>query len=403
MANSFTDGFNHPARAAERSDRIYDRPENMPDTGHILQQMTPDDRRAAHNRHDAGRRNDAADAALPRIQIINVEALDHTQVSMTPFDRNRSNTIGRHELQQTIGDPRMANNGSAGRIAVGLHRNFDAIASLDSSDGVGEISRSDMARFRALPPEHPLARQVTRDMNAVPGNGLNEGLFHPRDGVTPNAVRQSNQIDNSALMSSLSSLARHEPGRQRLLRTVQQDGNNFRVRLGNGQTITTPRPTSAEMGIYGQDSRNGIWPNVIERAVGMSMNEDPLRPQAAMEHLDGQEAVRALFGNRENQTHIQLHNLNEETLHTRLSNLTPNAMLMTADMGMNPSALAERLDRTGRTSSVQLNAGRTYEVERYDARARTVYLRDAQHETVRMSLNSFHRNFRTFNSVQSPQ
>lgn len=403
MPNSFEYGSSHPGLAAERTDRFNDRPENMPDTGHILHSNTPDDTRAAFSRHDADRQNEAANAALPRMQIINTEAFNHTQISMEPFDRNHDNHIDRRELQQTIGDRRV-NTVGATEAAVALYRNFDAIATLDQRDGLNDtIGRNDMAIVHNLPPEHPLARQINHDMAQVPGNGLNEGLFDRRDGVTPAAVRESDQLDDSPVTSSMRSLARHEPGRQLILQNVQQDGNTVRVRLGNGETITTPRPTSAEMGIYAPDSGHGTWPNAMERGVGMSLHQDPLAPQAAIEQLDGQAAMQALVGNRGNQTHIELHNVSEQALHTSLSNVTPTAMLMTADHGMNPSTLAERVDRNGRTSAVQLNAGRTYEFERYDSAARTVYLRNGQNETIRMPLQSFQRNFRAFNAAQPPR
>jgi len=287
--------------------------------------------------------------------------------------------------------------------AVGLLRNFDAIASLNPGDGVGDISSSDMARLHRMPAENPLARQINHDMAAVPGNGLNEGLFDRRSGVTPDAVRESNQINDSALMSAMSSLAGNERGRQFILQRVEQDGNNFRVRLGNGHTITTPRPGADEMGAYGQDSRHGIWPNVVERAVGMSLHEDRLRPQAAVEHLMGQQVVRSLFGNSGNQTHLELQNVSDDALHTRLSNISHNAMLMTADLGAGTAAGAERVDARGRyMSTVQLTAGHTYPVDHYDAAARTVYLRNPQHEMVRMPLYSFRQNFLNFDSVQPP-
>jgi len=72
MPTSHADGYSHHLeRIPERSDRL----ENTPDTGHILRENTPEDRRAAYVRHDAGRSNGAADAALPQMHIVNDDAL----------------------------------------------------------------------------------------------------------------------------------------------------------------------------------------------------------------------------------------------------------------------------------------------------------------------------------------
>lgn len=377
----------HSDRAPERH-----RPEHNSNISQLLDQITPQDWRSAQARFDNDRSRSANNLGLPQIQIIDGR----------PFDRNHDGNLTTAELETSLRDPRAMNAyPGADAAAVGLRSQFRQIAALNP-DLPDVITGRDIDRLHHLPQDNWLARRVQNVMSELPNNGRNEGLFDRVGGVIPDAVRQGH-IGDCSLMSVLTSLASNERGRQFILQMVQPDGDQFRVRFGNGQTITTERPTPQDMAVYALDSRHGIWPNVVELAFGQARSDDQVRPRAATERLFASDVLATLFGHRGTRRHLEMNSLSDDALHSRLSSIGRNAMVMVADTVLNPTANVERFDSHGRqVANTSLDHRHSYAVDHYDANGRLVYLRNPWlgGELLRLPLGDFRRNFMTFDSVQ---
>lgn len=391
------------------------------DAGLFLQQMTPQDIRASNERQHAERLRNAINLPLPPLQICDsTNGSPLSQINGATFDRNRNGSVSIPELEQSINDRQtLRAYPCAGAAAMTLRNRFDEIRRLHFdlfSDG---ISQNDFSALQRLRPESSMARDINSEMTRSNYNGQLEGLFDQSFGIAPDAVRQGN-LGDCTFQSTMASLANTERGRQFLSQMIQPNGDGFRVRFGNGQTIDTARPNQFEMGTYALDSRRGIWPNVAERAFGMARvsNEnrgilenilafvvgrahDPLRPQAATERMSADEVFSTVFGTRANREQIVLTGVDDEQLHTRLANISPRALAMVAST---PSIFLS-------TPSVEvvgapgvrenLHTSHSYMFDHYNAETRDVYLRNPWDgsEMLRMPLGTFRRNFLLFNAV----
>ncbi len=435
-------------QATRFSDQISERlhPQHDTDTVRIFNEITPQDRSAAYGRQEADRLRDASNLNLPRLSIVgddsnhraeatrtdgvrtdgvrtdgtvtgrtrdvvNITAMNHTQINLTILDTDNDGSLSRTELQRALRRPTVNRSGGvfvdSQRTAVSLLRHFNEIAGLDHSDSSNpHITRSDISALNRLPANHPLARNMNRELNEV--RGLNVGLWDESRGIIPNAVDQG-AIGNCTLMSALASLASNPEGQRFIAGMIRQDGNRFRVSFGNGQTITTERPTSAEMGFYARDSRHGIWPNVLERAFGESRpGNDGLRPQTSGSSLWAGQVLDILFGpagsqgNRWVRTHIDFNRVSDDQLHDQLARTAPSSMLMIASTVDRPNYMAHRTDANGlRIAPAALSERHSYAVDHYDTTNRIVYLRNPWNaaEVVRVPLYNFRRQFQELDAV----
>ncbi len=411
---------------AHETDRVSDshRHDFLPDTGIILQQITPDDIRASHQRQTAERHRDAEHPALPHLEICDARhGSPVSQIMGLPYDHNGHVTVA--NLERSLNDPNFLHTyPCAGAAAASMRNHFDAVAALHNDGDNHDISLNDVIALQRSRPNDPLVRSMNNEMAAVHNYGQNEGLFDRGGRITPDAVRQGH-LGDCTLMATFASLANSDRGRQFIRHMFQPNGDDFRVHFGNGQTIETPRPTPLEMGTYGFDSRHGLWPNVGERAYGMARSSDliqnvvdsfngrpndPLRPQASMDGLSAPEVFSNVFGNRANRVEIPLASVSYEQLHTQLASISPGALAMVTNTppgsfpsdnppGHFPFTMVDRSG--GPTARDYLRPNHSYMFDHYDAQAREVYLRNPWHgnEVLRMPLKTYHDSFLNFDAV----
>ncbi len=378
------------------------------DTARILHQNgNPDEQRAAFARHDNDRNRSGGNTGLPEVHITNInrQVISPQQMNGRPYDDNHDGNLNREELERHLNDRQQP--GTIGWVAetpAVLRRNQTAVASLNPADGTRDISSVDMSRLSQLPDNHPLVGRLRADLSAAETYGRNERLYDRRLGLVPEAVQQGH-VQNSALMATLTSMASNRTGQDFLIDRIRPDGHGgYQVRFGNGQTIDTERPTSHEMAVYAQDTRHGIWPSVVERALGIARHSERLRPQEGTENMTAPYVFEAIIGNRGLYTHIdRMEQRTDDYMDSQFQRLMPSAMAMVADT-RSSAAVADRVDANGTVHrfGAPLQGNHTYAVVGYNPRTREVDLRDPRHTDVRLRLElvSFRSQFSHLDAVQ---
>ena len=130
------------------------------------------------------------------------------------------------------------------------------------------------------------------------GNGQN-----PTDSIKPDAIFQGT-VGNCYLLSSIASVAEQNPEAIKNMIQENKDGT-YTVTFADGKDkpITVEAPTEAELGLYNNGSKYGVWASVIEKAYGLhrvDTRELDLRKRTAVEKTGGggwpKNAMKSLTG-----------------------------------------------------------------------------------------------------------
>ncbi len=206
------------------------------------------------------------------------------------IDADGNGYITQTEIEKRMTDPSVKGQDAAGLAALRLAA--DAIDDLtwdwSTADG---FTKKDLKALRDKSQSSPSDALVsaidTQLKDAASGIPEQGALLFGKDnsGIRPEAVRQGVGIADCYLMASLASMAATNPESIRSM-IKQVDPDHYQVTFPGAanEPITISRPTDSEFAAFAHASENGIWPSVIEKALGQYVAKHQSNAQAMLGH-----------------------------------------------------------------------------------------------------------------------
>ena len=182
------------------------------------------------------------------------------------WDADHDGALSEAEIERALDDPAMT--GPAGAAIATIRRSYYAYARyrpLTLDRLTATAAAGDAAR---VPPYESF---FAADLKKI--DKTNRDLF--ATGKPDLETLGQGRLGDCFLLAPVGTVAFCQPERMKQMVTVQTDGQ-YAVHFGNGQTVTLPPPTDAEVAI-GANAHNtmndGVWANVFEKAIGQLLLE----------------------------------------------------------------------------------------------------------------------------------
>jgi hypothetical protein len=245
----------------------------------------------------------------------------------------------------------------------------------DENDG---ITRADLAQYGRQPGNSEEGRLVRRADRSLERSGAslsaaNQNLFahpdNPLEDIRPDAVSQGWTRD-CLFMSTLASVANSNP---QLIRNMIHDNGNRTYTVtfpGDRQhPVTVSAPTDSELAAFARGSERGLWPAVMERAYGAWRNNNGVIQENTSDRL-WINVTQLLTGESSTRSHMW------HMSHARIQEILANANRSPVVVGMDSEYFASIGISDNIDDATGLRRGHAYSVLGYDARTRTVTLRN---------------------------
>jgi YD repeat-containing protein len=216
------------------------------------------------------------------------------------IDKNHNGYLSGTELGKALQDPQFT--GRNAQVIAALYKCRDELKYLSNDEYFREteVSKKDLIEFDKLSRmknpgdvvekvERYIYRTNNSQRDTLPCSLYSEDT-DPLSCITPKAITQGT-IGDCYLEAVIASIAASNPGKIRQMIEDNGDGS-FTVTFPGDRAhpITVQAPTEAEMGMFGEAGKYGIWPNVLEKAFGEYYVERgylPTKGYSATEGADG--------------------------------------------------------------------------------------------------------------------
>lgn len=129
--------------------------------------------------------------------------------------------------------------------------------------------------FRPKTSKRPVESEIASPKESPPASRLWGGKANPFDSIQPQAVVQGS-LDNCYLLSALASLARTRPELLKEMISENTGGQSFTICFpgAKDRKVTVEAPTERELAKYTKSTEFGIWPAILEKALGKYLKEN---------------------------------------------------------------------------------------------------------------------------------
>jgi hypothetical protein len=174
------------------------------------------------------------------------------------WDANHDGVLSPEEIERAVDNPEVK--GSAAAAAATLRRAIHLYPS---------ILPVTLDRLAADAPDPKSGKPPA--YQALYAGALARITTTPRDlfvlGLPHAETLGQGRLGDCFLLAPLGTMAALEPARLKQMIAPTSEGP-VKVAFGNGQTLTLPLPTDAEIALGAHTSSDGIWANVFEKAIG---------------------------------------------------------------------------------------------------------------------------------------
>ena len=181
--------------------------------------------------------------------------IDTVATNFSAWDANHDETLSRRELDAAIEDP--ANKGPAAAALAALKR--VGVPRPFKLDNLRQLADGDQSRLLDL------FEQFLKRINGA----TNRDLY--ASGVPKLNTIHQGRMGNCFCLGPLGAMLYRNPQDIATLFAVQPDGHIL-VRFAGGHVSVAP-PTDAELALTAGNSRDGVWINLYEKAMGQARNE----------------------------------------------------------------------------------------------------------------------------------
>jgi hypothetical protein len=184
--------------------------------------------------------------------------LDQVKENFAGWDTNHDGVLSAEEIEKAVDNP--AVKGSAAAAAAALRRAIRANP---------EISPVTLDRLTASVHDKPSPKipsyAVMYEIAQKKIDSANHELFV--SGEPRVETLGQGRLGDCFLLAPLGTVAASQPDRLKKMVTQQPDGQ-IKVDFGDGETVTLPPPTDAEIAIGAGTLNDGVWANVFEKSIG---------------------------------------------------------------------------------------------------------------------------------------
>ncbi len=184
--------------------------------------------------------------------------LEQVKDHFAEWDTDHDGILSADEIEKAVDNP--AVKGSAAAAAAALRRAIRANP---------EISPVTMDRLTASVHDKPSTKipsyAVMYEIAQKKIDSANHDLFV--SGQPRVETLGQGRLGDCFLLAPLGTVAASQPERLKKMVTLQPDGQ-IKVVFGDGETVTLPPPTDAEIAIGAGTLNDGVWANVFEKSIG---------------------------------------------------------------------------------------------------------------------------------------
>lgn len=237
-----------------------------------------------------------------------IDVLRQLRVFFEEFDHNHDGVLQREELEALI-EKRHATVSEAQIVAMLCHC-FEAISALNKerwferSDGITLCDLILLEQLlggqEAIDSSDDKTRLKRTAFNVLKRTKdiwkLKPTLYgsdsEPETSIRPIAIRRGN-LGDCFFLASLAALARTNPGAIASMIEVNKDDSYTVIFPGGKDTgVRVPKPNVVELSLYGQYTRMGYWPCVMEQAYLMQLDGQEENIGQSLELLTGKTAQK---------------------------------------------------------------------------------------------------------------